>query len=47
MLIGAHDMATDAVYGIMSLEARLHAITVPTLVVSEAEALAACPMLTF
>ena len=40
MLIGAHDMATDAVYGIMSLEARLHAITVPTLVVSEAEALA-------
>ena len=40
MLIGAHDVATDAVCGIMSLEARLHAITIPTLVVSEAEALA-------
>src|SRR5262244_1037562 len=32
-LIGARDVATDAVGGIMSLEARLHAITVPTLVV--------------
>jgi pimeloyl-ACP methyl ester carboxylesterase len=40
VLIGAHDVATDAVCGIMSLEARLHAITIPTLVVSEAEALA-------
>jgi len=47
VLIGAHDMATDAVYGIMSLEARLHAITVPTLVVSEAEALAALPYADF
>ena len=42
MLIGAHGVATDAVCGIMSLEARLHAITIPTLVVSEAEALAPC-----
>src|SRR5215510_10761544 len=42
-LIGAHNMATDAVYAIMSLEARLHAITVPTLVVIEAEALAVLP----
>ena len=40
-------MATDAVCGIMSLEARLHAITVPTLVVSEAEALAALPYADF
>ena len=31
----------------MSLEARLHAITVPTLVVSEAEALAALPYADF
>ena len=43
VLIGARDVETDAVCGIMSLEARLHAITVPTLVVSEAEALAVLP----
>jgi hypothetical protein len=47
VLIGAHDVATDEVCGIMSLEARLHAITVPTLVVSEAEALAALPYADF
>ena len=43
VLIGAHDVATDVVCGIMSLEARLHAITVPTLVVSQTEAFAALP----
>src|SRR5215813_89814 len=47
VLIGARDVATDAVYGIMSLEDRLHAITVPTLVVSEAEALAVLPYADF
>jgi len=47
VLIGAHDMATDAGCGILSLEARLHAITVPTLVVSEAEVLAALPYVDF
>jgi pimeloyl-ACP methyl ester carboxylesterase len=47
VLIGAHDMATDAIYGIMSLEAHLHAITIPTLVVSEAEAFAALPYADF
>jgi pimeloyl-ACP methyl ester carboxylesterase len=47
VLIGACDVATDAVCGIMSLEARLHAITVPTLVVSEAEALAVLPYVDF
>src|SRR5262245_37225917 len=40
VLIGVYDMATEAVGGIMSLEAHLQAITVPTLVVSEADALA-------
>ena len=43
VLIGACEVETEAVGGIMSLEARLHAITVPTLVVNEAEALAALP----
>ena len=43
VLIGMRDVATDAVCGIMSLENRLHAITVPTLVVSEAEATAVLP----
>ena len=47
VLIGAHDVATDVVCGIMSLETRLHAITVPTLVVSETEALAALPYADF
>jgi len=47
VLIGAHDVATDVVCGIVSLEARLHAITVPTLVVSETEALAALPYADF
>jgi len=47
VLIGAHDVATDAVCGIMSLEACLHAITVPTLVVSEAEARATLPYADF
>jgi len=43
VLIGMRDVATDAVCGIMSLEDRLHAITVPTLMVSEAEATAVLP----
>ena len=47
VLIGARDVETDAIYDIMSLEDRLHAITVPTLVVSEAEALAALPYADF
>ena len=47
VLIGAHEMAPEAVCGLTSLEARLHAITVPTLVVSEAEALAALPYADF
>jgi pimeloyl-ACP methyl ester carboxylesterase len=47
VLIGARDVETHAICSIMSLEARLHAITVPTLVVSEAEALAALPYATF
>ena len=40
VLIGAHDVATDVVCGIISLEGRLHEIPVPTLVVSEAETIA-------
>jgi len=47
VLIGARDVETNAICGIMSLEARLHAITVPTLVVSEAEALAVLPYANF
>jgi len=47
VLIGARDVETYAIGGIMSLEARLHDITVPTLVVSEAEALAALPYADF
>ena len=47
VLIGARDVETNAICGIMSLEARLPAITVPTLVVSEAEALAALPYANF
>ena len=43
VLIGTRDVGMEAVDGIMSLEAHLHEITVPTLVVSEAEALAALP----
>ena len=46
-LIGAHDVATDALCGIISLEAHLHAITVPTLVVSAVEAHAALPYADF
>jgi len=40
VLIGAHDVATDVVEGIISLKTRLHTISVPTLVASEAETLA-------
>jgi pimeloyl-ACP methyl ester carboxylesterase len=40
VLLGAHDVATDVVDGIIALETRLHAISVPTLVASEAERLA-------
>jgi pimeloyl-ACP methyl ester carboxylesterase len=47
VLIGEHNVATDAVDGIMSLEAHLHTIAVPTLVVSAAEALAALPSADF
>src|SRR5512134_193839 len=47
VLIGAHNVATDAVCGIMALEAHLHTIAVPTLVVSEAEDLAALPYADF
>lgn len=39
VLIGVHDVATDVVGGIISLEQRLHEILVPTLVVSGAETL--------
>jgi pimeloyl-ACP methyl ester carboxylesterase len=41
VLIGARHMATEAVGGVTALEARLPAIMVPTLVVIEAEAVAA------
>ena len=47
VLIATRDVATDTVCGIMSLEDRLHAITVPTLVVSEAEATAVLPYADF
>src|SRR5262245_38176527 len=47
VLIGTRDVTTDAVCGIMSLEAHLQAVTVPTLVISEAEALAALPYADF
>src|SRR5262245_30469965 len=43
VLIGMRDVATDAVCSIMFLEDRLQAITVPTLVLSEAEATAVLP----
>ena len=43
VLIATRDVATDTICGIMSLEDRLPAITVSTLVVSEAEATAALP----
>jgi pimeloyl-ACP methyl ester carboxylesterase len=47
VLIGAHNVATDAVGSIMALAPRLHTIAVPALVVSEAEALAALPYADF
>jgi pimeloyl-ACP methyl ester carboxylesterase len=47
VLIGAHNVVTDAIDDIMVLEARLHTIAVPTLMVSEAEALAALPYADF
>jgi pimeloyl-ACP methyl ester carboxylesterase len=47
VLIGARGVAMEAVCGIMSLEDHLHAITVPTLVVSEAEASAVLPYADF
>jgi pimeloyl-ACP methyl ester carboxylesterase len=40
VLIGEHEVATDIVDGLMSLETHLHAIPTPTLVLSEAETLA-------
>jgi pimeloyl-ACP methyl ester carboxylesterase len=47
VLIGENNVVTDAIGGIMALEARLPTIAVPTLVVSEAEALAALPYADF
>ena len=47
VLIWARDAEANAIGDIISLEARLHAITAPTLVVSEAEALAALPYANF
>lgn len=43
VLIGAHDVVLDALHGVMSLEARLHEITVPTLVLLEEQVHAAYP----
>ncbi len=43
VLVGARDVATDAVRSMMSLEVRLHEITVPTLVLIEEEARASLP----
>jgi pimeloyl-ACP methyl ester carboxylesterase len=43
VLVGARDVATHALGGVMSFEARLHTIPVPTLVVIEAAAPAALP----
>src|SRR5215471_7740299 len=40
VLIGTRDVETESVGDLMALAARLHTITVPTLVVSEADALA-------
>ena len=47
VLIGENNMVTDALGGILALEARLPTLAVPTLVVSEAEALAALPYADF
>ena len=41
--MGAQDVETQAVRGLMSLEARLHEITVPTCVLIETQALASLP----
>jgi len=41
VLIGAHDMEMDTVRGLMSLQARLHEMTVPTLVLLEEQVHAA------
>lgn len=43
VLIGTRDVETDAVRGLMSLEAHLHEITVPTCVLIEAQVCAALP----
>src|SRR5437763_6261866 len=43
VLIGAHDAEMDTVRGVMSLLARLHAMTVPTLVLLAEQAHAALP----
>lgn len=37
VLVGAHDLGLDTVHEVMSLQARLHEITVPTLVLLEAQ----------
>ena len=43
VLIGAHTMEMDTVRGVMALQARLHAMTVPTLVLLEGQVHAAFP----
>ncbi len=43
VLIGAHDVGLDTVRGVMSLQARLSEMTVPTLVLLEAQGQAALP----
>jgi len=43
VLIGAHDVGPDTVRGVMSLQARLPEMTVPTLILLEAQAQTALP----
>lgn len=43
VLIGTHEVARDTVHGVMSLQARLPEMTVPTLVLLEAQGDAALP----
>ena len=43
VLIGVHEAEMDTVHGVMSLPARLHEMTVPTLVLLEAQGHAALP----
>jgi hypothetical protein len=43
VLIGAHDVEIDTVHGVMSLQTSLHQMTVPTLVLLEAQVHTALP----